>query len=437
MFLSCLSAFVALGSSMQAGHDHSLWSITNNPEASSGMHVWQINVNPHVHSRFSERGVLPRFGFGSTPYGAIDWSQWEWRPVLAEQDDKLYFCVDQSPYVVTNAPGHNLIFSVSVNDLPSGDTTITNLTYVGDLHRSLGSDTHYYFVEISGMCAAPDGNLYIDFDSGILNDQYGDGNLHAPSDNALLRFNMASRVTDVVGWFRGSAHSRDPGPKRDFWGQLAFDPMSEDLIGGGVRGTGMGSDTFETFRLPRPFPEGLPDQTFPYMTWLSRLAFGCAFAPDGSVLYFNDGGAIRKLDPHDSAQLNGNPANWPSLADHDDPSQPTGDILGGLAMQMAHRQSVPDPPASSSVSVSTLVGWILFGITNDSGGVIVLPNGGGGPVPPGGPTALNVEILLANYVLAGSITDERTRGQVQSMLLGEISRLATEQAHAIASGSGG
>jgi hypothetical protein len=86
---------------------------------------------------------------------------------------------------------------------------------------------------LDGLTAGPDGNLYF---TAYQNDHT------AFAVNGLFRFHPGTGVTDFVGTFAGDA---GPGGRNSFYTDLAFDPITGDLIGTGFDSSG----AFTPYRL--------------------------------------------------------------------------------------------------------------------------------------------------------------------------------------------
>jgi hypothetical protein len=209
--------------------DEVVWAMA---DAGNG-HLWQINVTQDTKQ---DMGRLRDPVLGDVGTG--------WSTIAETPDKNLYFMRRYQDDV------H--MFRLDSTNIVSSGGVITNLSSLGS--TGLGGN-------LDGLTAGPDGNLYFT--------AYQNNNAHFPA-NGLLRFHPGTATTDLVGTFGGG---------NAFYTDLAFDPISGDLLG-----TGNGGSTI--YRINGGAALGGNHQTFNYNTAFPALGLdGLAFNRISGQMY--------------------------------------------------------------------------------------------------------------------------------------------------------
>lgn len=131
-----------------------------------------------------------------------------WSNIAITQDRTLFF--------VRRYIGNLHLYSVSADAVSvNGDDVVDNLVDRAELPIAGNVD---------GLTAGPDGNLYF---SSL-------ATTGGPATNGLYRYRVGTGATEFVGSLPGSV----PGKPSTFANDLAFDPVTGDLVGSGYDPTG-------------------------------------------------------------------------------------------------------------------------------------------------------------------------------------------------------
>ena len=191
MVLLAVAGACAAGSA-QAQVD--LWAMSN---AGDG-NLWSINATANTSTFI---GALRDPVLGDVGSG--------WSTVGETPDKTLYF--------MRRFQDDVHIFKLDSTNIQTTGGIITNVISLGS--TGLGGN-------LDGLTAGPDGNLYFT----AYDNTHG-----AFAQNGLFRFHPGTAVTDFVGTFAGDA---GPGGANSFYTDLAFDPITGDLVGTGYDANG-------------------------------------------------------------------------------------------------------------------------------------------------------------------------------------------------------
>ncbi len=197
-----------------------------------------------------------------------------WSTVAETPDKTLYF--------LRRYQNDINLFKLDSTNIQVTAGVITNVTSLGS--TGLGGN-------LDGLTAGPDGNVYF---TAYDND-------HAAfARNGLFRFHPGTGVTDYVGTFAGNA---GPSGRNSFYTDLAFDPISGDLIGTGYDSNG----AFIPWRLSGASVLTGNNHTYTYVDAFSSwngLADGLAFNRlTGDLYASSDSGGVARVDRNTGAFL--------------------------------------------------------------------------------------------------------------------------------------
>ena len=249
-----LFAAVAAGLLSAAAHAApiDIWAMSNSGDGN----LWTIDIaggtNTFVGSL--QDPVLGDIGGG-------------WSTVAETPDKTLYF--------LRRFQSDINLFKLDSTNIQVTAGVITNLVSLGS--TGLGGN-------LDGLTAGPDGNIYF---TAYDND-------HAAfARNGLFRFHPSTGVTDFVGTFAGDA---GPSGTNSFYTDLAFDPISGDLIGTGTDSNG----AFIPWRLSGASVLTGTGHSYTYVdafTSWSGFADGLAFNRLSGDLYASsDTGGVAQVD---------------------------------------------------------------------------------------------------------------------------------------------
>ncbi|HYU34459.1 MAG TPA: hypothetical protein VEW48_20090 [Thermoanaerobaculia bacterium] len=190
-------------------------------------------------------------------------------------------------YLLRRFQTTDYVFSIPAdNILVNGNQIITNLQLVGS--TGLGGN-------LDGLTAGPDGNLYFSAYSAT-------GVSSGQASNGLYRFRLSTKTTEYVGTF---ANNVGPHQPNSFYTDLAFDPISGDLVGTGFDPSGK----FGLYRIPASVLQGV-QQTFAWHSFFGVKpdrdinSDGIAFDPVTGDLYLSsDGGGVFLYDRNTGTNL--------------------------------------------------------------------------------------------------------------------------------------
>lgn len=249
MALLAVAGACAAGSA-QAGVD--LWAMSN---AGDG-NLWSIDATANTSTLIGrlKDPVLGDVGSG-------------WSTVGETPDKTLYF--------MRRFQSDVHIFKLDSTNIQTTTGVITNVISLGS--TGLGGN-------LDGLTAGPDGNLYF---TAYDND-------HAAfARNGLFRFHPGTAVTDFVGTFAGDA---GPSGVNSFYTDLAFDPITGDLVGTGFAANG----AFIPYRLSGASVLTGNNHVYSYVNAFSSwngLADGLAYNRlTGDVYASSDTGGVFQID---------------------------------------------------------------------------------------------------------------------------------------------
>ena len=182
----------AAGTAMAAGLD--MWAMSNSGDGN----LWSIDVAGNTTTLI---GAIKDPVLGDVGTG--------WSTVAETPDKTLYF--------MRRFQNDVHMFKLDSTNIQVTAGVITNVVSLGS--TGLGGN-------LDGLTAGPDGNLYF---TAFDNDHT------AFARNGLFRFKPGTAVTEFVGTF---ANNGGPGGRNSFYTDLAFDPITGDLVGTGTDSNG-------------------------------------------------------------------------------------------------------------------------------------------------------------------------------------------------------
>lgn len=260
IFILFLAAFFPAASGALPTRE--IWSLVG------GMTIARITLNPPSY-------VV--FGTGIHDPVNLDDGGTGWTTLAMTPDRTLYLLRRfQTTDNVYSVPADNI--QVNSNQI------ITNLQLVGS--TGLGDN-------LDGLTAGPDGNLYFS--------AYHATGVTSSQANGLYRFRLSTKTTEYVGTF---ANNGGPSRPSSFYTDLAFDPISGDLVGTGYDPSGQ----FTLYRIPSSQVLQGVQQTFAWQSFFSGKPDisrdGIAFDPVTGDLYLsNDSGGVFLYDRNTGTNL--------------------------------------------------------------------------------------------------------------------------------------
>jgi len=243
---------------------------------------------------------------------------------------------DRTLYLLRRFQTTDNVYSIPADNIQvNSSQIITNLQLVGS--TGLGDN-------LDGLTAGPDGNLYFS--------AYHATGVSSSQANGLYRFRLSTKTTEYVGTF---ANNAGPGQRNSFYTDLAFDPLSGDLVGTGFDPSGQ----FALYKIPGTQVLQGVQQTFAWQSFFSGNPAigrdGIAFDPVTGDLYLSsDSGGVFLYDRATGTNLGavagsaGTPLGW-DLAYQ---------VRGCAETQTIRALCVPDKPNEFNVT---------FEVTNHSG----------------------------------------------------------------------
>ncbi|GEM_PF-5801697 len=190
-----------------------------------------------------------------------------WSTVAETPDKTLYF--------MRRFQNDVNIFKLDSTNIQRTAGVITNVVSLGS--TGLGGN-------LDGLTAGPDGNLYF---------TAYDNNRTPFARNGLFRFHPGTGVTDFVGTF---ANDSGPSGRNSFYTDLAFDPITGDLVGTGFDKNG----AFIPYRLSGASVLTGNNQSYTYVdafTSWNGLADGLAYNRLTGELYASsDTGGVYQIN---------------------------------------------------------------------------------------------------------------------------------------------
>ena len=255
--LGKLSVVIAVAGSCVAGTAQAglvdLWAMSN---AGDG-NLWSIDVAGNTTTLI---GALKDPFLGDVGGG--------WSTVAETPDKKLYF--------MRRYQNDVHMFSLDSTNIQTAAGVITNVVSLGS--TGLGGN-------LDGLTAGPDGNLYF---------SAYDNNIVGFARNGLFRFHPGTGTTDFVGTF---ANDAGPGGRNSFYTDLAFDPITGDLVGTGTNSAGV----LVPYRLSGASVLAGNNHSYTYVdafaSWNQSLADGLAYNRLTGDLYASgDSGGVYQID---------------------------------------------------------------------------------------------------------------------------------------------
>ena len=230
-----------------------LWAMSNGGDGN----LWSIDAGANTTTLI---GALKDPVLGDVGGG--------WSTVAETPDKTLYFMRRYQSDV------H--IFSLDSTNIQVSANVITNVVSLGS--TGLGGN-------LDGLTAGPDGKLYF---------TAYDNAQPAFVRNGLFRFDPLTAVTDFVGTFAGNG---GPGGVNSFYTDLAFDPITGDLVGTGTNGNG----AFIPYRLGGSSVLTGNNHVYSYVdafaSWNGSLYDGLAYNRLTGDLYASgDSGGVYQID---------------------------------------------------------------------------------------------------------------------------------------------
>ena len=191
-----------------------------------------------------------------------------WSTVAETPDKTLYF--------MRRFQNDVHMFKLDSTNIQVSAGVITNVVSLGS--TGLGGN-------LDGLTAGPDGNLYF---TAYDNDHT------AFVRNGLFRFKPDTAVTEFVGTF---ANDGGPGGRNSFYTDLAFDPITGDLVGTGTDSNG----AFIPYRLSGASVLTGINHSYTYVdafaSWNGALYDGLAYDRLTGDLYASgDSGGVYQID---------------------------------------------------------------------------------------------------------------------------------------------
>ncbi|EXI90216.1 MAG: PEP-CTERM motif protein [Candidatus Accumulibacter regalis] len=230
-----------------------LWAMSNSGDGN----LWTIDVGANTTTLI---GALKDPVLGDVGTG--------WSTVAETPDKTLYF--------MRRFQSDVHIFSLDSTNIQVSAGIITNVVSLGS--TGLGGN-------LDGLTAGPDGKLYF---TAYDNDH------SAFARNGLFRFDPGTAMTDFVGTFAGNG---GPSGVNSFYTDLAFDPLTGDLIGTGTNGSG----AFIPYRLSGASVLTGNNHVYSYVdafaSWNAALFDGLAYNRLTGDLYASgDSGGVYQID---------------------------------------------------------------------------------------------------------------------------------------------
>ena len=257
VMLGRLTATLAIAGSCVAGTAQAglvdMWAMSGSGDGN----LWSIDVGANTTTLIGrlKDPVLGDVGSG-------------WSTVAETPDKTLYF--------MRRFQSDVHIFKLDSTNIQVSGGVVTNVVSLGS--TGLGGN-------LDGLTAGPDGNLYF---TAYDNDHV------AFARNGLFRFHPGSAVTDFVGTF---ANDGGPSQRNSFYTDLAFDPMTGDLVGTGTDSAG----AFIPYRLSGASVLTGNNHSYTYVdafaSWNGALSDGLAYNRLTGDLYASgDSGGVYQID---------------------------------------------------------------------------------------------------------------------------------------------